>query len=83
MLRARMARGRFSLAAKMCGVQFPSGPLMETTQVKFAIELERLIDYFRKEFNLTYYDAIGVLTHTASRLSIEAHEQDKEEDTSG
>ncbi len=53
---------------------------MKSTQLKFADEIERTIDYFRKEFDLTYFDAIGVLTYMATHLSLEVHERADEEE---
>jgi len=55
------------------------------TQNRFADVIEKQIDYFRKEFDLTYYEAIGVLTFMAHKLSDEvfnAANEDEDEDYS-
>lgn len=48
---------------------------------KFEIEICRIIDYFRDEFDLTYNEAIGILQTVSWRLNQGAYEeQDEEED---
>ena len=44
----------------------------------FYDKLERHIDYFRKEFDLTYFELVGALTHMAHTLSSEAEALDEE-----
>jgi len=39
----------------------------------FANEIDRIVQYFKDEFDLTFIEAIGVLTTKASFLAIEAH----------
>lgn len=46
----------------------------------FANEIERVIDYFRKEFDMTYADVIGVLRIISSELEFECHERQHEEE---
>ncbi|MHA2265650.1 MAG: hypothetical protein ACXAEN_24935 [Candidatus Thorarchaeota archaeon] len=50
-----------------------------SAQLKFAEEIEKIIDYFRKEFNLTHIEAIGVLSFFAHTLSMEVHNIDDED----
>jgi len=44
----------------------------------FYDKLERHLDYFRKEFDLTYFELVGALTHMAHTLSSEAEALDEE-----
>ena len=48
------------------------------TQNKFLNDIESRVDYFRKEFELTYLEAIGALTHIATMLSIEVNDRERE-----
>lgn len=50
------------------------------TQSRFADAIERQIDYFRKEFELTYFEAMGVLTFMAHKLSDEVFYPENDED---
>ena len=43
---------------------------------RFYEELSRVVDYFRKEFDLTYFEAIGGLEVLKLQLFKEMHEQD-------
>ena len=43
---------------------------------KFTAELERIIDYFRSEFNITYAQAIGSLEMVTFSLQSEAYNDD-------
>ena len=49
-----------------------------SAQIKFAETVEQSVDYFRREFDLTYFEAIGVLTHIAHNLSAEVNDQAEE-----
>ena len=48
----------------------------ETTS-KFADEIDRVINYFRDEFELTYAEAIGVLVIKLTALAAEANEAEE------
>lgn len=51
--------------------------------VHFETELRLLVDRFRREYHLTYVEAVGVLQLRIARLAHEAIESDDEpEDTS-
>lgn len=43
--------------------------MSKLAQAYLAKELQRVIDYTCKEYNLNAFEAIGVLTHLANRLS--------------
>ncbi len=54
-------------------------------QEHLAAEIDRVIDYFRKEFDMTYADAIGVMTIMVVDLALECNQRQQEldEDESG
>ncbi len=43
-----------------------------------AQELERVIDYFRNEYDLTYADAVGVISILHFELCQECHERQEQ-----
>lgn len=46
---------------------------------KMAAEFNRVIEYFRNEFDVTYAETIGLLNMAAWRLTQEAYLDDEEE----
>jgi len=52
-------------------------------QRRFSEAIGDVIDYYSKEFNLTYAECVGVLTMTVADLSIEARDCTDEEDKDG
>lgn len=48
-------------------------------QGALAHEIEKVIDYFRNEYDLTYADAVGVLSIMVAELCAECHQRMKEE----
>ena len=45
----------------------------------FIVELGNLVDYFRKEYNLTYAEAIGCLDIIKHRLLVECEDTDDDD----
>ena len=53
---------------------------MSKSVQKFTDEIERVVSYFRKEFELNYAEAIGALELVSHKLKQEAYEIDDEDD---
>ncbi len=50
------------------------------TSGKFAEEIERVVEYFRSEFDLSYSEAIGVLEMAKGRLLTEVLNEEEGEE---
>lgn len=53
--------------------------MSEAIEEKFTTELEKVVDYFRSEFDITYAQAIGSLQIIVFDLYMEARECDDDE----